>query len=567
MMMLKTTVRVSAVRCQVPGVKCQVSSVRCQESSTRCQVSSAKYHVSYPRGHRRITHHASRRHGHASVTHHASRFTFLLVLLFIAILTVGCAASAAPTSPRYAVHTLRPDDAMLVQAQHTGADTIVQVFPWREVEPTRGQFHWGVTDQIVAGAEYYGLDVVVRLDQHPAWASEVDLSLNAPPDNLEDYRNFVQRVVERYKGRIQAYIIWNEPNLTIEWGGLPPGPIAFTELLGVGYEAVKAVDPTALVIAPGLAPTNSHDATAMDERIFLREMYRAGASSYFDVLAAHPYSFGQPPDASQSDAEHPAFDRLADLRAIMVEYGDTQKPVWITEMGWTVAPPPEQPDIGVSLEQQAGYLVDSLEIIRQQWPWVELITVWNLSIPRPGDSFGGYSLLDFAGEPRPTYRAWQQAIGSRAERGVPTPQHQPQDKVQVLGKDVVIHLGDSEERPPWWPLFAGRNPSLTWTGGFYLNDPGSTDWTLLMELMQLNEMGTAITINGIPLSPDLPQQDYTRRWLTMRRSVPASILRPGYNELAIKSVTLIPDVQHRNFVWDDFQIKNIRLVRSSASAR
>jgi hypothetical protein len=36
------------------------------------------------------------------------------------------------------------------------------------------------TNQLVAGVEYYGLEGVARLDQHPAWTSPVDLSLNAP---------------------------------------------------------------------------------------------------------------------------------------------------------------------------------------------------------------------------------------------------------------------------------------------------------------------------------------------------------------------------------------------------
>jgi hypothetical protein len=245
----------------------------------------------------------------------------------------------------------------------------------------------------------------------------------------------------------------------------------------------------------------------------------------------------------------------------MVENGDGHKPVWITEMGWTIDPPPEQADIVVNLEQQADYLADALAIIRRDWPWVELITVWNLSVPEPGDPFGGYSLLDAEGQPRPVYYAWQKAIGSQAERGAPMPSLKQANHVQILGQNVPIHLGDSHERPPWWPLFAGRKPSLTWTGGFYMVDSGTDDWTLVLELMQQNEIGASVTINGVVLSPDLPQQDFTRRWLTVRRPVPASILRPGYNELTFTTATLIPDAQHYNFVWDDVQLRNVRLAR------
>ncbi len=506
-----------------------------------------------------FTQHVTRNTLHASrFTFHVSRLTFFtLILIPFLLLTTAC--NHNQNSPRLAAHTLRADDPALALARAAEFDTVVQVFPWREVEPTQNQFHWQATDQIVAGAEYYGLELVVRLDQHPAWASEVDLALNAPPEELDDYRDFVQRVAARYRGRIRAYIIWNEPNLAIEWGGRQPDPAAFTELLQVGYEAVKAGDPETLVVAAGLAPTNSHDTEAMDERLFLQEMYRHGAAAYFDVLAAHPYSFGQPPDAPESDSDHPAFGRLAELRAIMVENGDRHKPVWITEMGWTINPPQEQPDIGVSLAQQATYLVDALALIRRDWPWVELVTVWNLSRPEPGDPFGGYSLLDPAGQPRPAYEAWRQAAGRRIERGLPVAEVKPSNPVSILAKDAIIHLGDTNLLPPWWPLFAGRDPSLTWTGGFYLADPGPTDWTLQLEMMQQNEIGATAAINGQPLRPDLPQQDLTRRWLTVRRPVPVSLLRPGYNEITITSVRLLPDAQQDEFTWDDFQVKNIKL--------
>jgi hypothetical protein len=332
-------------------------------------------------------------------------------------------------------------------------------------------------------------------------------------------------------------------------------------LLQVGYEAVKTGDPDALVVAAGLAPTNSNDAQALDERLFLREMYQAGAGAYFDILGAHPYSFGQPPDAPESDSHHPAFGRLAELRRIMVENGDRAKPVWITEMGWTIDPPPEQADIQVSQAQQAAYLVDSLNIIRRDWPWVQLVTVWNLSRPTPDNPFGGYSLLDSDGQPRPAYKAWRQAAGSHADRATFQEAEQQPNLVPILGRDSIIHLGDTDVKPPWWPLYAGRKPSITWAGGFYMADPGSSDWTLFMELMQQNEMGNSIAINGTALSPDLPQQDFARRWLTVRRPVPVSLLRPGYNELTLITVRLAPDTEHFDYVWSDFQVRNVRLVK------
>jgi hypothetical protein len=474
---------------------------------------------------------------------------------------------------RLAAHTLRADDRSLALVREAGFDTVVQVFAWREIEPTRGQFHWDVTDQVVAGAEYYGLDLVVRLDQHPAWVSDVQPPLNAPPDALGDYQHFVERVAWRYRGRIRAYVIWNEPNLALEWGGQPPDPAAYVQLLRAGHQAVKAGDPRALVVAAGLAPTNGDGGRAMDERAFLRGMYTAGAAPYFDVLGAHPYGFDLPPDAPRDANDGLIFGRLEELRAIMLEHEDGHKPVWITEMGWTVDSPPDQPETGVSPDQQAAYLIGAFDRVRYEWPWVELLTVWNLSQPEPGDSFGGYSLLDSTGGPRPAYEAWQKVApvhrsrtgdpgGMRAGGNLLGRASEPQ-VVSVLAEDVIVHLGDSDLPSPWWPLYAGRKPSITWTGGFYLNDPGNTDWVLALELMQQNEFGASIAINGVALAPDLPLQDFSRRWLTVRRQVPVSALRPGYNELTVTTARLSPDLQHDGFAWDDFQLRNVRLMISS----
>jgi hypothetical protein len=499
-------------------------------------------------------------------------------LLAVVWLLVGCVVVSSEQvgrkAPdlRLAVHTLRADDRLLALARDGGFDTVVQVFAWREIEPTRGQFHWEVTDLVVAGAEYYGLDLIIRLDQHPAWVSEVEPPLNAPPDALGDYQHFVEQVAWRYRGRIRAYIIWNEPNLALEWGGRPPDPAAYVRLLRTGYRAVKAGDPQALVVAAGLAPTNGDGKQAIDETVFLQDMYSAGAAPFFDILAGHAYGFGLPPDASDIVNDGLVFDRLENLRAMMLANGDGDKPVWITEMGWTVNAPPDQPGIGVSPTQQAAYLTSALDRVRSEWPWVEMVAVWNLSRPAPGNPFAGYSLIDQAGNPRPAYEAWQQVARSQRSgtqvwglrgdgRFGATKKRQP-DVVQVLGEDVVVHLGDSDLPSPWWPLFGGRKPSPVWTGGFYLDNPGASDWVLAMELMQVNEIGASVTINGVTLAPDLPQGDFARRWLTVRRRVPIAALRPGYNQVTVSAARLAPDLQHDDFAWDDFQIRNLRLITS-----
>jgi hypothetical protein len=462
------------------------------------------------------------------------------------------------------VHTLSADAHSLALARQAGFDTVVQLFSWRQIEPTRGQYHWQYPDEVVRGAEYYGLDLVVRLDQHPDWASRVTSALNAPPDDPADYARFVSTVATRYRGRVKAYIIWNEPNLAREWGGRRPDPAGYVALLGVAYQAVKAADPNALVVSAGLAPTNHRDDTAMDDRAFLEAMYQAGGQSYFDVLGAHPYGFAYPPDDPHDTHEGLNTARLEDLRAIMLEYGDGDKPVWATELGWTVEAQGEDAWQAVSPEQQADYLVGALRRARREWPWLQLVAIWNLDGAGQSE-WSGYSLLDASGQPRPAYAALQ-----ALDKGWDAPQ--PQDapgairefweerwgrpRYQVLAPDMIIHLGDSEFQEPWMPLSGARNPSTAWQGTVYVPHPGSRPWRLTLRLMQSNVWGNYVWVNGQRLDPAFPPEDFSGSWVSYTWEVPAGRLRPGPNQVAVTIGRSLPLLQNAGSAWDDLQIRD-----------
>ena len=491
-----------------------------------------------------------------------------LALLVLAAL-VGPSGPIPPRRQlRYAVHTLPADARTLALVRDLGFDTVVQLFSWRQIEPTRGEYHWQYPDEVVRGAEYYGLELVIRLDQHPRWASRAPITLNAPPDNLSDYANFVARVAARYRERVRAYVIWNEPNLAREWGGRPPDPEGYVALLRTAYRAIKAADPNALVVSAGLAPTNQRDDEALDDRIYLERMYQAGARAYFDVLGAHPYGFAYPPDDPYGAHDGLNLARLEDLRAIMIRYGDADKPIWATELGWTVEPRGENAWQAVSPEQQAAYLVGAFQRARRDWPWLELVAVWNLGGERH-PAWRGYSLLDPEGRPRPAYHALRRmrkggrppALGeflARLRQEATDRWGRP--RYQVLAEDVVIHLGDSDFSRPWWPLYGGRNPSTAWEGTFYIRHPGSRPWRLTMRIMQSNVWDNYVWINGRRLEPP-PPEDYSGSWVSYTWEIAPEMLRPGPNRIAVTIGRTPPLLQTTRFVWDDIQIQDVILWR------
>jgi hypothetical protein len=232
-----------------------------------------------------------------------------------------------------------------------------------------------------------GLNLIVRLDRQPFWSQRDhdDLYENAPPANLADFGDFCGEMAERYRGRIAAYQVWNEPNLSREWGNKPPNPAEYTELLKVCYQAIKAADPDAIVISAGLAPTGNNDTNAMPDTDFLQGMYEAGAAPYFDVLGVHAPGYKAPPELDPAEAAaNPeygngrwfAFRHVEDMRAIMVANGDEAKQVAILEMGWTLdTVNPHYAWFAVDEQTQADYLVRAYQYAAEHWqPWIGLMS-------------------------------------------------------------------------------------------------------------------------------------------------------------------------------------------------
>ena len=307
-------------------------------------------------------------------------------------------------SPEYGMQAFlwwRPEvaDRDLGLIRDAGFGWVKQTFAWRDIEGAgKGVFDWSRPDRIVEQVHQYGLKLLVRVDSQPQWAGG-KYPENGPPDNLQDFADFLFALASRYKGRIAAYQVWNEPNLNVpgrsEWGGRPPNPAEYTEMLKIAYRAIKAADPDAWVVSAGLAPTTRWDDVAMPDLAFLRGMYAAGAKPYFDLLGAHGAGYKVPPETDPAVvARDPAlhnhdpspehlkriycFRHVEDIRQIMVEHGDRDKQIVLLEFGWTIDPRPDSPYHwhAVTDFQQGEYLVAAYRYAKEHWaPWIGLMSL------------------------------------------------------------------------------------------------------------------------------------------------------------------------------------------------
>jgi hypothetical protein len=289
-------------------------------------------------------------------------------------------------------------ERLVRMAAEAGYHWLRQEFPWEDIEiHGKGDFEdrrhepyrstWEKYDQIVALAEQYGMEMIVRISNPPEWtrAQSNEFDSFAPPDDFQDFADFVAAVVERYRGRVRFYQLWNEPNIYPEWGSYPINPEQYVELLAAGAEAARAVDPDVVIIAGALAatinlqPNDPPPGNSLSDLLFLQRMYDAGAAPYFDIVAVQGYGLWSGPTDTRM---HPRVLNIAHhlfIRDLMVQNGDAHKAIWITEMNWNAAPEGVEPRYGrVSLEQQARYLPEAYRRVIEEWPWIGVANTWYL---------------------------------------------------------------------------------------------------------------------------------------------------------------------------------------------
>lgn len=303
-----------------------------------------------------------------------------------------------------------PDPAVrerVVQmAAQAGFKWLRQEFVWEDIEiHGKGDFEdrrhepyrsaWVKYDNIVDLADKVGMQLIVRVSNPPAWTRQQgnDVGAYAPPDNVQDFADFVSVLVQRYRGRIRYYQLWNEPNIYPEWGNYTISPEDYTRLLCAGAAAARAADPDVVIINGALAstivlqPAAVPPRNALNDLIYLQRMYDAGASDCFDIVAMQGYGLWSGPSDRRMNPRVLNFARPLFMRDLMVANGDAHKAIWISEMNWNAVPDdvPDKRFGQVGEEQQGRYLQRAYERIQHDWPWLGVANTWYFK--RPDESW------------------------------------------------------------------------------------------------------------------------------------------------------------------------------------
>ncbi len=323
----------------------------------------------------------------------------------------------------------------LQMIKDSGFTWIRQQFPWADIEiGGKGDFTdrrnpparsaWDKYDNIVALAEQYGLQMIARLSAPPKWAHAgyADLGDFGPPANFQDYADFVAAVVSRYKGRIHYYQIWNEPNIYPEWGNQSVNPEDYTKMLCMAYQRAKQIDPSVVIISAALAPTVAQDGRDLSDLIFLQRMYNAGAGKCFDILSAQGYGLFSGPGDHRLNPLTTNVARHELLRDIMVQNGDANKPIWLSELNWDAVPanPAGIQDWGkygiATEQQQASYVPETYDRAKKEWPWVGVMAIWffkRATDTERNQSWYYFRMLEPDFSPTPLYESMKRYLQKR----------------------------------------------------------------------------------------------------------------------------------------------------------
>ena len=252
-------------------------------------------------------------------------------------------------------------------------------------------FDWSMPDQhFEAIAQFDGLQIIPLLDGSP--------SNNFAPVDPAEFATWAAEFAERYGETTDAYMIWDEPNITTHWGNGEINPQAYGALLSASSVAIKAKDPAAQIVLAPLAPTTENNLFNMSEAIFLGELYSAGVKDAFDIVAIKPYGFQHPPADREVSQAKLNFSRAILVRETMLAHDDASKQIWAGNWGWNSLPDnwggSESPWGTVSAGDQIDYTIAGYQRAQSEWPWMSTMFLhhWNPPAQDESDPAVGYAI-------------------------------------------------------------------------------------------------------------------------------------------------------------------------------
>jgi polysaccharide biosynthesis protein PslG len=187
---------------------------------------------------------------------------------------------------------------------------VSKVFNWHQIEKEKNNFDFSFYDNFVNNAKANGKKIVACLAYASPWINNGKNKDYISGENIQYFLNYIEATVSRYKGKVDAWRIWNEPNWLF-WKGTDK---EFFELSRLAAIKIREIDTDAYIIGGNFQRLPSN---------FIINMKKTGAMENLNALSFHPYDIN--PKASTK-----LLDNFFKITSKIGFKGD----IWITEMGY-----------------------------------------------------------------------------------------------------------------------------------------------------------------------------------------------------------------------------------------
>ena len=246
---------------------------------------------------------------------------------------------------------------------------------WPFIEQTQGVFNWTALDQYVALAQKNGLSFYWTNANIPKWAAADPTTCTfykgthiyactSMVSNIQYLDDFINALVQRYKGQITMYELWNEPNVPNVFTGSVAQMVELTQHV---YNDVRAGDPNALIASP-----------SSTSAIYLQNFFQQGGPTGVDLIDIHGY-----PDVGSNDVPEAIVGfKSVNIKVTLAQMnlGLENKPIWDSENSWGGPKANPDPDYRASFVARSLLEHWSVGIPQSFWyGWDEPVwgTLWT----------------------------------------------------------------------------------------------------------------------------------------------------------------------------------------------
>ncbi len=235
-------------------------------------------------------------------------------------------------------------------------------------------------DPVIAALRAAGIQVLLLVDYASVSGSP---GSSASAAEWSVYRSVFNQglatIAQHYGDSVDAWQVWNEPDLFAPGSGYDPGvPAAeYGPMLEDSVTTIRGFS-SRPVVTGGLASGNP---------AYLTSVVASVGGLTVDAVAVHPY--GQRPGGYPDSTW--GFGEMADLFDAYLAVG---LPLWVTEIGAN----------STDQSWQSGYLEATYELVEQDYPSTVLRVFWFCWSDGMVTPFG---LLDSAGTPKTSYSSYQ----------------------------------------------------------------------------------------------------------------------------------------------------------------